>query len=163
VIVGGAGRGERLDAATRGQMERLMPGHDFAGVRLVRGPLAEEVTARHRADAVTVGGTGMILLRESSRSSPGTTAGRALIAHELAHVAQGQRGMRFALAHESGEGDHEREAERVEAQVLRGAASRPADDARDAGREAERRRAVVGRVLELMTEEDRLRRERSGG
>src|SRR4051794_33816829 len=54
VVVRGAGRGERLDLATRSEMERLHPGHDFGNVRVFRGSLAEEVTARHKADAVTI-------------------------------------------------------------------------------------------------------------
>src|SRR5207302_1435530 len=107
LVVRGAGRGERLDLATRGEMERLHPGHDFSNVRVFRGSFAEEITARHKADAVTVANTGMILMRESSRSAPGTTTGRALLAHEVTHVAQAQRGMHFALAHEHGHGEHE--------------------------------------------------------
>jgi hypothetical protein len=161
VVARGAGRGERLDLATRSQMERLHPGHDFSGVRVFRGPLAEEVTARHGADAVTVGGTGMILVRESSRSAPGTSAGQALIAHEVTHVAQGQRGMQFALEHGGGEGAHEHEAEAVEAAVLAGDAP-SMEDGRTEEREGARRRAVVERALELMHEESRLHGERNG-
>jgi hypothetical protein len=163
IVVEGAGRGERLDLATRSQMERAIPGHDFSRVRVFRGALAEEVTSRHQADAVTVGGTGMILMRQGSRSAPGTTAGQALLAHELTHVAQAQRGMRFALAHEAGEGAHEHEAEHVEAHVLRGAESHTGGDTHNAQeRSAARRRAVVERVIEMMGEQNRLEHERNG-
>jgi|SRR5579883_1792655 len=160
-VAAAAGKGERLDLPTRGQMERLLPGHDFSRVRVFRGPLAEEVTRRHGADAVTLSQTGMVLVRQGSRSSPGTTSGRALLAHEMAHVAQGQRGMKFALAQEAGEGEHEREAEQVESQVLRGAPS-ATDEAALAGRQRAKRKKVVERVLELMADDERLRRERNG-
>src|SRR4051794_32767759 len=60
LVVSGAGKGEHLDLQTRGEMEQLLPGHDFSKVRVFRGPLAEEVTRRHKADAVTVANTGMI-------------------------------------------------------------------------------------------------------
>src|SRR5436190_24348618 len=83
IVVRGAGRGERLDLATRSEMERMHPGHDFSNVRVFRGSFAEEITARHKADAVTVANTGMILMRESPRSAPGTRTGKALLAHEV--------------------------------------------------------------------------------
>jgi len=121
MVLKGAGRGEHLDLATRGEMERHVPGYDFSKVRVFRGPLAEEVTARHKADAVTIGNTGMILMRQSARSASGTTTGRALLAHELTHVAQAQRGMVFAKeGGASGEGAHEQEAHAVEHSVEHG-------------------------------------------
>lgn len=162
LVMRGAGRGEALDLATRSEMERLHPGHDFSGVRVFRGAFAEGVTARHRADAVTVANTGMILVRETPRSAPGTTSGRALLAHELTHVAQAQRGMHFAKENGApGEGEHEREAEEVEARVSSG------DDnileaAANAIQESERRRRIVARALELLAEQGRIGRERSG-
>src|SRR3569832_886076 len=81
LIMRDAGRGEPLGARTRGQMERRIGGF-FGTVRLVRGPLAEEGTARYRADAVTVGGTELVLVREGWRSNFQSTAGQALLAHE---------------------------------------------------------------------------------
>ncbi|HMY60154.1 MAG TPA: DUF4157 domain-containing protein, partial [Pseudomonadota bacterium] len=89
-----AGRGEPLDLHTRSAMERRLGGN-FGGVRVYRGPLAEEVTARYRADAVTVGGTEMILVREGWQSNFSTVQGGALLAHELTHVRQQQRGLHF--------------------------------------------------------------------
>lgn len=160
VVVRGAGRGERLDLATRSDMERLHPGHDFGNVRVFRGALAEEVTARHKADAVTVANTGMILMRESPRSAPGTTAGRALLAHEITHVAQAQRGMHFALAQEGGEGEHEREAEHVEAAVAHGDGGAGAGDTVE--QEHARNRRVIERVIELIVEDRRIGRDRTG-
>jgi hypothetical protein len=160
-VLAGAGRGERLDLATRGEMERLHPGHDFSEVRVFRGALAEEVNRRHGADAVTIANTGMILVRESARSSPGTTSGRALLAHEVTHVAQAQRGLHFALEGGGGEGDHEHEAEAVERQVASGgeAAKNPAEGA---SREAARRAQVTERVFELLDELHFLHQLRSG-
>src|SRR3954470_21034187 len=60
LVAKGGGRGERLDLATRGEMERRLPGYDFGNVRVFRGALAEEVTQRHNADAVTIANTGII-------------------------------------------------------------------------------------------------------
>jgi hypothetical protein len=120
LIMRDAGRGEALDLHTRGQMERRLGG-DFSQVRLFRGPLAEEVTARYRADAVTVGGTEMILVREGWRSNFQTAAGQALLAHELTHIGQQQRGLHFAHTHGGHDAGHEaleEEAEAVEAATL---------------------------------------------
>ena len=98
-------------------MERRIGGR-FGDVRVFRGPFAEAVTKAHRADAVTIANTGMILVREGPRSDPKTALGKALLAHELTHVSQAQRGLHFAL--EGGESQgaaHEQEAEAVEQQV----------------------------------------------
>ena len=94
LIVRDWGRGEPLDLHTRSAMERRLGGN-FGGVRVYRGPLAEEVTSRYRADAVTVGGTEMILVREGWQSNFSTVQGGALLAHELTHVRQQQRGLHF--------------------------------------------------------------------
>ena len=94
LIVRDSGRGEALDLHTRSAMERRLGG-SFGGVRIYRGPLAEEVTSRYRADAVTVGGTEMILVREGWQSNFSTVQGGALLAHELTHVRQQQRGLHF--------------------------------------------------------------------
>lgn len=93
-IVRDAGRGESLDLHTRSRLERRLGG-DFSGVRIIRGPLAEEVTSRYRADAVTVGGTELILVREGWQSNFQSAEGYALLAHELTHVQQSQAGLYF--------------------------------------------------------------------
>ena len=49
-----AGKGERLDEATRRRYERKL-GADFGDVRVYTGEFAEEVTKAHRAEAITVG------------------------------------------------------------------------------------------------------------
>src|SRR3954451_11050658 len=66
VVVEQAGRGERLELATRQEMERKLGGQ-FGDVRVFKGPFAEAVTRQHRADAVTIANTGMILVREGPR------------------------------------------------------------------------------------------------
>lgn len=160
LVVKGAGRGEKLDLATRGEMERIIPGHDFGNVRVFRGPFAEEVTTRHKADAVTIANTGMILVRDTPRAAPGTKSGQALLAHELTHVAQAQRGMHFALAHEGGSGAHEHEAEQVEASVAGDSSKNPQEDK---VRADARRRAIVERAIEMISEHERMTKDRSGG
>lgn len=117
LIVRDAGRGEPLDLHTRSRMERHLGG-DFSNVRVIRGPLAEEVTARYRADAVTVGGTELVLVREGWQSNFQSAEGAALLAHELTHVQQSQRGLHFAThGHDDADSDTERPAYMVQAMV----------------------------------------------
>jgi hypothetical protein len=161
-VVGGAGSGEKLDLGTQSEMERRLGGR-FADVRVFRGPFAEAVTKAHRADAVTIANTGMILVREGPRSDPKTALGKALLAHELTHVSQAQRGLHFAL--EGGESQgapHEQEAEAVEHEVHAaetGQAGAAAKAARGGGAD---RAAVVARVLELVEDWQRTQSERLG-
>lgn len=162
LVVGGAGSGEKLDLATQSEMEKRLGGR-FSDVRVFKGPFAEAVTKAHRADAVTVANTGMILVREGPRSDPKTALGKALLAHELTHVSQAQRGLHFAL--EGGEGQgaaHEQEAESVEAKVHAeetGQAGQPAQGKKGGGPD---RQQVVARVLELVENWQRTQRERGG-
>ncbi len=162
LVVAGAGAGEKLDAQTQSQMERRLGGR-FGDVRIFRGPFAEAVTRAHRADAVTVANTGMILVREGPRADPKTALGKALLAHELTHVSQAQRGLHFAL--EGGEGQgaaHEREAEAVE-QKVHAEETAQASSAKAAPAAATiDKQQVVARVLELVEEHGRLRTERLG-
>lgn len=163
LVVDQAGRGERLDLATQQEMERKIGGQ-FGAVRVFRGPFAESVTRAHRADAVTVANTGMILVREGPRSDPKTALGKALIAHELTHVKQAQRGLHFAL--EEGQGadaPHEREAEAVESQVHaeESGQARPGAAPKKMSPE-EKRRQVTARVRELIAEAQRIGRLRLG-
>lgn len=158
----GAGAGAPLDATTRGKFERRL-GVDLGGVRVYTGEFAEKVTTRHGAEAVTVGGTGMIFMSGSPDRSPATSAGRALLAHELTHVAQSARGIyrsapgeRPPLATE----EHEAEAEAVEAEELRGPGSESRLDPEQG--EAQLFEAVSARVLELIYEDERVSAERNG-
>jgi hypothetical protein len=164
IVVDRAGKGERLDVETQSEMEKRLGGR-FSDVRVFRGPFAEAVTKAHRADAVTVANTGMILVREGPRSDPKTALGKALLAHELTHVTQAQRGLHFAL--EGGEAQgapHEQQAEAVEAEVHAEASGKAGGkkggDAKAGG--GVDKGAVIERVLEMVSESLRHHRERLG-
>jgi hypothetical protein len=164
LVVGGAGSGEKLDLDTQSEMERRLGGR-FGDVRMFRGPFAEAVTKAHRADAVTVANTGMILVREGPRSDPKTALGKALLAHELTHVSQAQRGLHFAL--EGGESQgaaHEQEAEAVESTVHAEATGQGKAGAKGKGKGGGGvdRAAVIARVVELVEDWQRLHAERLG-
>jgi len=155
-----AGRAEKLDDQTRTAMERRL-GTRFHDVRVVRGAFADRITRRHRADAVTIGSSGLILLRDTPRTNMRTPEGKALLAHELTHVRQAQRGMSFAKEQGSEGAAHEREAEEIERNVLRDAKkARDGEQARPT-REELRERAVQ-RVLELVEEAHRVETDRCG-
>jgi hypothetical protein len=114
-----AGRGQALDATTRARYERKL-GVDLGDVRVYQGEFAQDVTRAHGAEAVTIGGTGMVLMGGTADRSPATAAGEALLAHELTHVAQGKRGVHARQA--AGERtlateEHELEAGQVEQEV----------------------------------------------
>ena len=73
-------------------------------------------TSSANAYAVTVGGTGMILMGGSPDRSMASSAGRALLAHELTHVAQARRACTAPVAATSrpprmATEEHEAEAE----------------------------------------------------
>jgi hypothetical protein len=86
------GRGEALDASVRAKYEKRF-GVDLGHVRVVTGEFAQEFNRQRDAYAVTVGGTGMILMGSSPEKAAGSRAGEALLAHELTHVAQASRGL----------------------------------------------------------------------
>ncbi|MEO7701880.1 MAG: DUF4157 domain-containing protein, partial [Opitutus sp.] len=80
--------GQPIDEATRRTMESAF-GHDFSHVRVHANKHATEASDALRANAYTVGhdvvfGAGKFL--------PGSPEGRRLLAHELAHVVQQERG-----------------------------------------------------------------------
>ncbi|HWM85415.1 MAG TPA: DUF4157 domain-containing protein [Kofleriaceae bacterium] len=161
----GAGRGEPLDAATRSHFERRL-GADLGGVRVYSGEFAEKVTAQHSAEAVTVGGTGMIFMSGSPDRSPVTARGRSLLAHELTHVAQSSRGVyrsapgeRPPLATE----ENEAEAEAVEADEERRAGGGADKESPDPVKmQEDLHEAVASRVLDLVYEDERVHEVRNG-
>ena len=163
LVIGGAGSGQKLDLDTQSEMERRLGGR-FGDVRVFRGPFAEAVTKAHRADAVTVANTGMILVREGPRSDPKTALGKALLAHELTHVSQAQRGLHFAL--EGGESQgaaHEQEAEAVESAVHAEATGQGKGGGKGkGGGGGVDKAAVIARVIELVEDWERLHGERLG-
>lgn len=167
VVARRAGRGEKLDASTRSYFERKL-GVDLSRVRVFTGEFAEEVTKAHGADAVTIGTTGMILMRGSPDKSMATTAGRAILAHELTHVAQEQRGVHrvdsFGQSPPLATQEHEAEAEQVAAEEEQSSAA-PAEKP-DAKAEQEAQKALEGkvrkRVLEMLAEDQLLCNMRNG-
>jgi hypothetical protein len=81
------GSGRPLDASVRGPFEAQL-GHSFADVRVHVGPSADDSAGKVGADAFTMGRD---IFFRAGRYAPGSRAGRALLAHELAHTVQ-QRG-----------------------------------------------------------------------
>ncbi len=67
--------------------ERL--GADFSPVQVHAGPAATASARSLDADAYTVGED---VVFKADRYAPGTTAGRRMLAHELAHVVQQRAG-----------------------------------------------------------------------
>jgi hypothetical protein len=80
--------GTPLDSATRAFFEPRF-GHDFSHVRVHTGPEAAESARSINALAYTLGKD---LVFSRGQYAPDTTAGRTLLAHELAHVSQQTRG-----------------------------------------------------------------------
>lgn len=80
--------GRRLHAGLRRRMEGELQG-DFRGVR-VHDDAASAGLARSIGASAFTHGSDIYL---ACRHDPGTDQGRHLIAHELAHVAQQQRGL----------------------------------------------------------------------
>lgn len=122
-----AGKGETLEHSVRNRYEKKF-GVDLGHVRLYTGEFAEEFNKKRDAHAVTIGSTGMILMGGTAERSAVTSAGEALLAHELTHVAQAQRAQGGGLHRKAsfdggmpfGE-EHEAEAEAVEHSVAQGA------------------------------------------
>jgi hypothetical protein len=158
-----AGRGERLDEATRRKYETKF-GVDLGHVRVYSGEFAEEISRHHNADALTIGGTGMILMGGAPDKSMVSTEGRALLAHELTHVAQAERGIHrqasFGESAPLATEAHEEEAEQAadEERGGSGGSDAPSDDEQaDALLEK-----VRTRVLEMFAEDERADLMRNG-
>jgi hypothetical protein len=117
-----AGRGEQLEHSVRARYEKKL-GVDLSHVRVYSGEFAEEFNRKRNAYAVTVGGTGMVLMGGSPDKAMHSAAGQALLAHELTHVAQAAKGARglhrkayndeMTFGHE-----HEEGAEQIEDEVM---------------------------------------------
>ena len=115
-----AGKGERLDHSIRSKYEKRF-GVDLGHVRVYTGEFAEEFNRQRSAYAVTIGSTGMILMGGSPDKSMGSASGQALLAHELTHVAQAQKGLHRKASFSGGmpfAEEHEAEAEAVEQSVV---------------------------------------------
>lgn len=170
-----AGRGESLDHSIRARYEKRF-GVDLGHVRIVTGEFAEEFNRQRGAYAVTIGSTGMILMGNSPDRSMAFSAGQALLAHELTHVAQARQGVhRSARGQMEFAEEHEVEAEAVERDVeanggnadAHGHAQSPAIAAANAeklGKDA-KEAAIVKiqrRVLEIATEAAQIYMMRNG-
>jgi hypothetical protein len=152
-----AGKGERLDEATRRRYEQKL-GADFSRVRVYSGEFAEEVTKAHRAEAVTIGDTGMILMGGSPNKAKDSRSGQALLAHELTHVAQGQRGVyrkgTFGGSTPLAQEHSEAEAEAVEAEENSANAPEGPKES-EAERKEKLFQLVRARVVDMFAEEQR--------
>jgi len=173
LVAARAGKGEALDHTLRTRYEKRL-GVDLGHVRIYTGEFAEEFNKQRNADAVTIGGTGMVLMGGTTDRSMATAAGQALLAHELTHVAQAERGMHRAgrgLDMELATEEHEEEAHEAEAQEL--AAQQgggggghhtdhgaQADNAAKAGEKLEQE--IVTRVVDMLGEAMRTMVARSG-
>lgn len=109
-----AGDGHPLDATIRSHMESRF-GQDFSQVRVHAGSTAG-ASAREMGAVAWTRGRDMAFA--PGAYSPRTAAGRDLIAHELAHVAQQTRGGGGAAG-----AAHEAEADRAASAVLAGRAA----------------------------------------
>jgi Domain of unknown function (DUF4157) len=167
-----AGRGESLDASLRAKYEKRF-GVDLGHVRVVTGEFAEELNKKRDAYAVTVGGTGLILMGGSPDKAAGSRAGEALLAHELTHVAQARRGLHnrgatpdFTQADEIEAHEVEHEVEHGEHPDGQGAATPGADAAQAAMASAaahkEQLEKIKARVLDMMGEAARNQYVRNG-
>ncbi|WP_428268842.1 DUF4157 domain-containing protein [Haliangium sp.] len=160
-----AGRGEKLDESTRRRYERKL-GVDLGRVRIYSGEFAQEITKAHGAEAVTIGTTGMILMSGSPDRSMATTAGRALLAHELTHVAQEQRSLQrkasFGESTPLATEHNEAEAEAAEAEEYAEAAGGESDGESPEEQQERLKELVRRRVLDMFAESERNRLMRNG-
>ena len=160
-----AGRGERLDESTRRRYERKL-GVDLGNVRIYTGEFAEEVTKAHRAEAVTIGTTGMILMGGSPGKSMATASGRALLAHELTHVAQEQRSVQrkasFGESTPLATEENEAEAEAMEAAEMEADLDGNRDGENPEERMERLKEIVRKRVVDMLAEDERARLMRNG-
>lgn len=153
-----AGKGQSLDHDVRAKYERRF-GVDLGHVRVITGQFAEEFNKQRSAYAVTVGGTGMILMGGSADKAMHTRAGQALLAHELTHVAQQRRGLYnkdFDATHAQ---EHEAEAEEVEQEIEDGGDGSGAKPAPGSPKSEEQKKAkaekVIEKVLDMVAEAHR--------
>jgi outer membrane lipoprotein SlyB len=133
--------GQPLDAATRAFMEPRF-GFDFSQVRVHADARADESARAVSAQAYTVGRD---VVFSAGQYAPETTAGRRLLAHELAHVVQ-QRGAASPAELEIGAPDtaYEQDASRQGDRVAQG---EPAAKLGPLARPAVVQRSLFGGIL----------------
>ena len=112
--------GRPLDEATRGFMESRF-NHDFSGVRVHTDGRAAASARAVNALAYTVGNH---VAFDSGQYTPGTSGGRGLLAHELAHTVQqgGQSATVGAIPIGRADSPHERAADRAAGEASHAAA-----------------------------------------
>lgn len=107
--------GTPLDASTRAFMESRFA-HDFSRVRIHTGSRANDAATSIDAHAYTFGHD---IVFNSGAYSPSTASGRRLLAHELTHVVQQDRGTALQLSssistpHDASEVEADRAADAV--------------------------------------------------
>jgi hypothetical protein len=111
-----ADQGQPLDPATRSRMESLL-GADFGGVRVHTDAGAAQSASTINARAYT---TGRDIVFAAGQYTPGTPAGKRLLAHELAHVVQQSRGSISASDGSAATDRFEQEAEAAAGGALAG-------------------------------------------
>jgi hypothetical protein len=111
--------GRALDGPTRSHFESGL-GQDFSAVRVHTGGLAAQSARAVAAQAYTVGND---VVFDEGRFAPHSAAGRRLLGHELAHVAQQRsaaplpdEGLQVGATHDA----HEAAADRAADMVARG-------------------------------------------
>jgi hypothetical protein len=145
----GSTTGAPLERALRIRYEHRL-GVDLSHVRIFTGSRAAALVRAYDANALTIGATGVVLLGDSVDRGPSSPAGEALLAHELAHVAQAMRrgeDMPFV-------GEHEVAARQIEDEVLTAAAHSPAAQPAPVT-PLDHVAAIRARVLELIDDVDR--------
>jgi Domain of unknown function (DUF4157) len=159
-----AGKSEGLDSSTRSRYEGRF-GVDLSKVRIITGAFAQEFTAKHNAEAITVGASGMILMRQSEHFS-GMAQRESLLAHELTHVAQAAPGFHNKKTSSVPFGSDESEAEAEEHEAAAkeeaegGGHDHPDPEAGD--KDEARTERLVTLVMELAEEDARIQALRSG-
>jgi Domain of unknown function (DUF4157) len=158
-----AGRGDALDQTVRNRYERKF-GVDLGHVRVLTGEFAEKFNKERNAHAVTIGSTGLVLMGGSADRSMASGAGRALLAHELTHVAQAKRGLHFKGGSEQAfSNQEEQEAQQVEAEELSGGAEPKKVSANDRQKVHEQEVAKIQeRVLEMLGDVGEMQLNRAG-
>jgi hypothetical protein len=162
-----AGKGEALDHQLRQRYEAKF-GVDLGHVRIVTGEFAEEFNKQRGSNAVTIGGTGLILMGGHADKSPLSADGQALLAHEVAHVAQAERGMHFdARSAPLATEEHEAEAEQAEADEHAHASGAAAHHRHEASKHHEDSKKqmiddVTQKVMDMFAEAARIDWERNG-
>lgn len=151
--VEGVGRKEPLPHQIQAKYEKMF-GVNLGHVRVITGAFAEQFNERRRSHAVTVGNTGMILMGKAGAGAMamGSAEGKALLAHEITHVAQ-QVGGLHALADGStpaGAFDqgHEELAYQKQAEEEKAARRTAGDEHKEKLEAAKLQEKVEGQVIE---------------